>query len=407
MPAISIQNVDVVFGSNTTKSLALLDQGKTRQEIIESTGDTVGVHNANIDIQEGEICVLMGLSGSGKSSLLRAINGLNKTSRGKLFVSDGDEMVDVASCDSATLLHMRSKRISMVFQNFALMPWLSVIDNVAFGLEMQGIGKKERREKAQEQLVMVGLEQWADKLPNELSGGMQQRVGLARAFTMDTDILLMDEPFSALDPLIRSQLQDELLELQRRLKKTIVFVSHDLDEALKIGSKIGIMESAKIIQYDIAENIVLKPATAYVQDFVAHTNPLNVLKGHSLMTPLSKIDIFENADPQSHELNVTIDSKQGIHLVVDQQHHLLNVNQNGRVMDIQYCPEAEDIASLSTDSVTLVPADISMRRALEVKYHTGLPIVLAEQDKVLGILNDENFYHALLGKHFQAELATS
>lgn len=407
MPAISIQNVDVVFGSNSSKSLALLDQGKTRQEIIETTGDTVGVHNANIDIQEGEICVLMGLSGSGKSSLLRAINGLNKTSRGKLLVSDGDEMVDVASCDSATLLHMRSKRISMVFQNFALMPWLSVIDNVAFGLEMQGMAKKERRKKAQEQLLMVGLDQWADKLPSELSGGMQQRVGLARAFTMDTDILLMDEPFSALDPLIRSQLQDELLELQRRLKKTIVFVSHDLDEALKIGSKIGIMESAKIIQYDIAENIVLKPATAYVQDFVAHTNPLNVLKGHSLMTPLSEVDVLENADPQSHELNVTIDFKQGIHLVVDQQHHLLNINQNGQLLDIQYCPEDEDIASLSTASVTLVPADISMRRALEIKYHTGLPIVLAEQDKVLGILNDENFYHALLGKHFQADIAAS
>ena len=147
MPAISIQNVDVVFGPNTRQSLALLDQGQTRQEIIVSTGDTVGVHKANIDIQEGEICVLMGLSGSGKSSLLRAINGLNKTSRGKLLVSNGDDMVDIASCDSAKLLHMRSKRISMVFQNFALMPWLNVIDNVAFGLEMQGIGKKERREK--------------------------------------------------------------------------------------------------------------------------------------------------------------------------------------------------------------------------------------------------------------------
>ena len=406
MPAISIQNVDVVFGPNTSQSLALLDQGQSRQEIIVSTGDTVGVHKANIDIQEGEICVLMGLSGSGKSSLLRAINGLNKTSRGKLLVSDGDDMVDIASCDSAKLLHMRSKRISMVFQNFALMPWLNVIDNVAFGLEMQGIGKKERREKAYQQLVMVGLDKWADKLPSELSGGMQQRVGLARAFTMDTDILLMDEPFSALDPLIRSQLQDELLELQRRLKKTIVFVSHDLDEALKIGSKIGIMESAKIIQYDIAENIVLKPATAYVQDFVAHTNPLNVLKGHSLMTPLSEVDILANADPKNHELNVTIDFKQDIHLIVDQQHHLLNVNQNGRVMDIQYCPEDEDITSLSTKGVTLVPADISMRRALEIKYHTGLPIILAEQDKVLGILNDENFYHALLGKHFQTNLAT-
>lgn len=192
MPAVSIKNLDVVFGDNVAKSLALLDQGKTRQEIIYNTGDVVGVHNANIEVKQGEICVLMGLSGSGKSSLLRAVNGLNTTSRGELLVRDGDEMVDIAKCDAATLRHMRSKRISMVFQRFALMPWLNVVDNVAFGLEMQGIGKQQRRKQAMEKLEMVGLAEWHDKLPHELSGGMQQRVGLARAFTMDSDILLMD-----------------------------------------------------------------------------------------------------------------------------------------------------------------------------------------------------------------------
>jgi glycine betaine/proline transport system ATP-binding protein len=360
------------------------------------------VHNASIDIKEGEICVLMGLSGSGKSSLLRAINGLNKTSRGQLLVRDGDNMVDVASCDSSTLLHLRSHKISMVFQNFALMPWLSVLDNVAFGLEMQGITKQQRHQKAMQQLKMVGLDEWADKRPNQLSGGMQQRVGLARAFTMDTDILLMDEPFSALDPLIRNQLQDELIELQQKLKKTIVFVSHDLDEALKIGSKIGIMESAQIIQYDIPENIVLNPANAYVQDFVAHTNPLNVLKAHSLMTPLSALVNTANNAQQS---TVIIDQQQQIELTIDRQQQLLHVTLGGQVLGLQFCTGEQDIQQLSTSSITIIASDTSMRRAIEIKHHTGLPIILAEREKVLGMLNDKSFYHALLGKHFQTDFS--
>jgi len=395
MSAISIQNVDVIFGKNTAKSLALLDQGKTRQEIIKETNDTVGVHDASIEIKEGEICVLMGLSGSGKSSLLRAINGLNKTSRGKLLVQDGDEMVDVASCNSATLLHMRSKRVSMVFQNFALMPWLSVLDNVAFGLEMQGMSKLKRHEKALHQLKMVGLDQWADKLPSQLSGGMQQRVGLARAFAMDTDILLMDEPFSALDPLIRTQLQDELIELQQNMRKTIVFVSHDLDEALKIGTKIGIMESAKIIQYDIPENIVLNPANAYVQDFVAHTNPLNVLKGNSLMTPIEQLEWNDNSR--------VLDVKNNIELQLD-NNRLVKITKNSVQIPMQFCPSELDIEQLATDTIAIVPEDISMRRAIEIKHSTGLPIVLAKEDKVVGMLNDNSFYHALLGKHFKKDL---
>ncbi|EPJ45783.1 MAG: putative ATP-binding component of ABC transporter [Osedax symbiont Rs1] len=403
MAAISIQHVDVVFGSNTKQSLALLDAGKSRQEIIDTTGDTVGVHDATIDIQEGEICVLMGLSGSGKSSLLRAINGLNKTSRGKLLVKDGEQMVDVANCDSKTLLHMRSHRVSMVFQNFALMPWLTVLDNVAFGLDMQGMNKRDRYQKAMQQLAMVSLDKWANKLPSQLSGGMQQRVGLARAFTMDTDILLMDEPFSALDPLIRNQLQDELIELQQNLQKTIVFVSHDLDEALKIGSKIGIMESAKIIQYDIPENIVLKPANAYVQDFVAHTNPLNVLKGHSLMTPLADLPADNKIQPRAR----CIDAAQQIYVSIDQHQQVQQVTLNGQPIEIQTCHHQQDINQLSTQRITLVPVDIGMRRAIEIKYHTGLPILLTADKQLIGVLNDDSFYHALLGKHFKTDFAAT
>ncbi|MEF1280609.1 ATP-binding cassette domain-containing protein, partial [Vibrio fortis] len=179
MDAITIKNLDVVFGDNTQLALEKLDQGKSRQEIIDETGQVVGVDNVSLNIQEGEICVLMGLSGSGKSSLLRAVNGLNPISRGSLEVKDGDKQVDLAQCDETTLRHLRTHRVSMVFQKFALMPWLTVLDNVAFGLEMQGIAKDARRAKAREQLEMVGLAEWETKFPHELSGGMQQRVGLA------------------------------------------------------------------------------------------------------------------------------------------------------------------------------------------------------------------------------------
>ena len=237
MSIIRFEDVDVIFSKDPREALKLLDQGMTRNEILKKTGQIVGVEKATLDINKGEICVLMGLSGSGKSSLLRCINGLNTVSRGKLFVEHENRQIDIASCTPAELKMMRTKRIAMVFQKFALMPWLTVRENISFGLEMQGRPEKERRKLVDEKLELVGLTQWRNKKPDELSGGMQQRVGLARALAMDADILLMDEPFSALDPLIRQGLQDELLELQRKLSKTIVFVSHDLDEALKTLSE--------------------------------------------------------------------------------------------------------------------------------------------------------------------------
>jgi glycine betaine/proline transport system ATP-binding protein len=392
MAVVTIENVDIVFGDNKAETLPLMDKGHTRDEIIGMTGDVVGVQNANIEVHEGEICVLMGLSGSGKSTLLRAINGLNKIARGRCLVRDGDTMVDMAKCNDATLRHMRTHRVSMVFQSFALMPWLTVLENVAFGLEMQGMPKTERLVKAREQLKMVSLDQWADKKPDELSGGMRQRVGLARAFAMDTDILLMDEPFSALDPLIRSQLQDELIELQKRMNKTIIFVSHDLDEALKIGSKIAIMESARIIQEDTPEQIVLNPATEYVERFVAHTNPLNVLCGRSLMTPLSELAVENERIIINNEIWLTLNNGQ-----------LASVEgENGKLPTVRWTPEML-LANTPDNTVFIVPADISMRDAVELRYQANCFLILEDEEKCIGILNDHNMYHALLGKHFERD----
>ncbi|SBS64398.1 choline ABC transporter ATP-binding protein [Vibrio atlanticus] len=394
MDAITIKNLDVVFGDKSKQALELLDQGKTRQEIIDETGQVVGVDNVSLTVEEGEICVLMGLSGSGKSSLLRAVNGLNEISRGSLAIKDGDKLVDLGEqCDEATLRHLRTHRVSMVFQKFALMPWLNVSDNVAFGLEMQGVAKDVRRAKAREQLEMVGLAEWETKYPHELSGGMQQRVGLARAFAMDTDILLMDEPFSALDPLIRAQLQDELILLQNKLNKTILFVSHDLDEALKIGNNIAIMESGKLIQHGKPEEIVLTPKTEYVKDFVAHTNPLNVLKGRSLMQPLDSLK-------QEDESWKICDSKD---LWIEQSEGTLSVKGESTLALVEW-NESDDLTAISALSVVVASPEIGMRDAIKLKQISNHPILLVENNQLVGILDNSEFYNALTG-NFQMNTA--
>lgn len=281
--AVNFRDVDIIFGPNLAQALAMVDKGATRAEILERTGNVLGCAGANLTVKEGEISVLMGLSGSGKSTLLRAVNRLNVVSRGQVMVKDGDKMVDVVSCDQATLRRLRQHQVAMVFQQFGLLPWRTVEENVGFGLELAGMPDAERRERVQKQLKLVGLDQWARKYAHELSGGMQQRVGLARAFATEAPILLMDEPFSALDPLIRTKLQDELLQLQATLKKTIIFVSHDLEEALKIGSHITIMEGGRIVQTGAPEDIVLRPANDYVRDFIANVNPLSVLTAWNVM----------------------------------------------------------------------------------------------------------------------------
>ncbi|MDI7860816.1 choline ABC transporter ATP-binding protein [Rhizobiaceae bacterium n13] len=283
MTAVRFDNVSIIFGNNPQQALALADGGKTRDEISAQTGLVLGVANASLTVEEGEILVLMGLSGSGKSTLLRAVNALAPVVRGDVQVFSGGKPTNPYKCGQQQLRDLRMRTVSMVFQQFALLPWRSVAENVGFGLELAGVPEAERKKRVAEQLELVNLSQWADRKVQELSGGMQQRVGLARAFATGAPILLMDEPFSALDPLIRTRLQDELLEFQRRLKKTILFVSHDLDEAFRIGNRIAIMEGGRIIQCGTPQEIVKNPADQYVADFVQHMNPITMLTARDVM----------------------------------------------------------------------------------------------------------------------------
>ncbi|WP_245427172.1 choline ABC transporter ATP-binding protein [Pleomorphomonas carboxyditropha] len=282
--ALRFERVDIVFGRKPQAAFPLIDAGLTPSEIAADTGLTVGAMQASFSVREGECLVLMGLSGSGKSTLVRAVNGLNRISRGRLLVRDGEEEVDVARCDAAALRRIRRQRVAMVFQQFGLLPWRTVADNVALGLELSGIPKAEIAARVETELRRVHLADWADRRVQELSGGMQQRVGLARAFATEAPILLMDEPFSALDPLIRDKLQDELIGFRAELKRTILFVSHDLDEAMKLGDRIAIMAGGRVVQVGTAQEIMLAPATPYVAEFVAHMNPLNVLRAADVMT---------------------------------------------------------------------------------------------------------------------------
>ncbi len=317
MKAVEFNNVSIVFGDEPETALPMMDDDKDRAEIQTETGQVLGVHNCSLDVEAGEILVLMGLSGSGKSTLLRAVNGLNPVVRGSVTVNIGDWACEVGSAPAKELRKLRREGVSMVFQQFGLLPWRTVRDNVGLGLELSGMTKAERRRKVDEQLELVGLSDRATALVEELSGGMQQRVGLARAFVTDAPILLMDEPFSALDPLIRTRLQDELLDLQKRLNRTIIFVSHDLDEAFKIGNRIAIMEGGRIVQSGTPREIFSKPANGYVADFVANMNPLGVLCARDVMIDGSG----------GHE----VDAETPVSLVIDElcEYGALTVMENG------------------------------------------------------------------------------
>lgn len=276
---IAVRGLTKVFGDEPERALELLRQGETKQTILERTGQAVGVANASFDVHEGEILVVMGLSGSGKSSLIRCLNRLNEPTRGEILI-DGQ---DIVGLDHHDLLEVRRRKFGMVFQHFALFPHRTIRENVEYGLEIQGMEPEARAEKALVALRQVGLEGWENATPGQLSGGMQQRVGLARALAVDPDVLLMDEAFSALDPLIRRDMQQELVALQNRMQKTIVFITHDLDEALFLGNRIILMKDARIEQVGSAEDILSNPATAYVERFVAEVDKTKVLTAGAVM----------------------------------------------------------------------------------------------------------------------------
>jgi glycine betaine/proline transport system ATP-binding protein len=390
MPVVEFSHVDIVFGGDRKGALEMLSKGATRDEVIAKTKSVPGAIDINFAVERGEICVLMGLSGSGKSTVVRAINRLNEVARGSVTVDHRGKPVNVTTCDPGTLRDLRMHTVAMVFQQFALLPWRTVRQNVGFGLELRGTPEAERNKIVDEKLAMVGLSNWADKYSHELSGGMQQRVGLARAFATDADILLMDEPFSALDPLIRDKLQDELLDLQRKLKKTIVFVSHDLDEALKLGNSIAILESGRIVQKGTAEDILLRPADAYVAEFVKHMNPLNVLRGNSVMTPASALRREGGA--------IVIDTG-GIRVHTDAEDRPIRVTLNGR--EGRIATTNADTGAVSGDGYDMIvaPVDLTLRAAIALKQQTDHPILLVDQlGRLAGLCGNEEIYRGLLRK---------
>ncbi|MHB2165831.1 choline ABC transporter ATP-binding protein [Alsobacter sp. R-9] len=392
--AIAFEDVDIVFGERQKEALARLDAGGTRADILAETGAVIGVAGATLSVAPGGICVLMGLSGSGKSTLLRAVNGLNPVTRGRVLVRHGEAVVDVASCAPEQLRALRSTGVAMVFQQFALLPWRSVAENVGFGLELRGVPRAERERIVAEKLRMVGLEAWANKHASELSGGMQQRVGLARAFATDADILLMDEPFSALDPLIRAKLQDELLDLQKRLRKTILFVSHDLDEALKLGSHIAIMEGGRIVQSGTPEDIVLRPANAYVREFVAHVNPLNVLTAWNVMRDRRDLEPCPDGDGGGW---LWLDRRRTTRFRIDADGRVTAAERDGRPATWLACEEAEADFAPAANPVFWARTDTPLRPVMLAMHRDAAPVAVFDgEDRFLGAIGVRDLLQAIL-----------
>jgi glycine betaine/proline transport system ATP-binding protein len=396
--AVEFRDVDILFPRERGRrgeravadAIARLDRGASREEISEACGVIVGVAGASLSIEPGEICVMMGLSGSGKSTLMRAANGLNPVTRGQVLVGDPKGAIDVGRCSAEELRRLRRERIAMVFQQFGLLPWRTVAENVGFGLELRGEPPAARKEVVARQLELVGLASWADRSVGELSGGMQQRVGLARAFATNADILLMDEPFSALDPLIRDKLQDELLALQARVKKTILFVSHDLDEALRLGDRISIMRHGRIVQTGTAQDIVLRPADDYVAEFVRRMNPLKVLTGEMVMRARDRMERVDGA--------VFLDAARRYRLRLGAGGEFSELPLDGEPHPLRAVAEEESCTE-GERSVIVAPATITLQSLILLRRRTGHPVVLARAGRLLGVCGEAEIIAALAGRN--------
>ncbi|MGE6503975.1 quaternary amine ABC transporter ATP-binding protein [Bacillus wiedmannii] len=386
---LRVENVTKVFGKNPSKGIALLEEGKSKADILKETGMNIGVNQAKFDVYAGEIFVIMGLSGSGKSTLVRMLNQLIKPTSGHIYI-DGE---DIATMGKESLRKVRRNKMSMVFQKFALFPHRTVLQNVAYGLEIQKVSKEERETKALESLKLVGLENNKDSYPEQLSGGMQQRVGIARALANNPDVLLMDESFSALDPIIRKEMQNELLELQDKMKKTIIFITHDLDEALRIGDRIALMKDGEIVQIGTPEEIMVSPANEFVEQFVADVNLGKVLTSESIMKrpetllidrgPRVALQIMKNASVSSV-------------YVVNKKHEFLGVltADNASKAVKRQVP----IADLLVTDIPPVYLDTLLEEMYIKMVKAKLPLpVLDDKHRLRGIIKRESIIQALAG----------
>lgn len=381
MAAITVNNLFKIFGKNPEKAIPLIEQGKSKDEILEETGNTIGINDASFEVEEKEMFVIMGLSGSGKSTVLRCLNRLIEPTKGTIKI--GDE--DVTKVSKERLLEMRRKTMSMVFQNFGLFPHRTVANNVEYGLEISGMEKEERRKKAYDALEKVGLRGYEEQKPSELSGGMQQRVGLARALANDPEILLMDEAFSALDPLIRADMQDELLELQAEVNKTVVFITHDLDEALKIGDRIAIMKDGYVVQVGTPEEILTNPADDYVKAFVQNVDRTKIITANAIMRKAPTVQIPKDG-PSVAIRNM---EKTGVSTtyVVDDKRQLKGIVTIDDAVKLKE-KEEKNLSDIINPDIEVCGPDTPINSLLTKSIQSKYPIAVIDEDsKLLGIVD--------------------
>ena len=387
---LKVEKVFKIFGDRPKEALALLGSGKSKETIFQQTGQTIGVQDVSFEVEEGQIFVVMGLSGSGKSTLVRMLNGLIRPTSGKILI-DGE---DVASCSGAQLREIRRQKIAMVFQHFALFPHRTILENAAYGLKVKGVPPAERRARALKALEQVGLSSWADSTPSDLSGGMQQRVGLARGLASDPQVLLMDEPFGALDPLIRREMQDELLALQATLKKTIIFITHDLNEAMLVGDRIAIMKDGRVVQIGTAQDIVSNPADEYVAAFVADIDRGRVFTAQTVA-----------CEPSTMQLDGDT-AGDAVKAMEDQNRNAVFVMDGDKIAGVVTYQQA---AAADRDSG---PADVPLADVMVTDFPTtdpdtqladlygpasaGLPIAVTDaEDRLVGVVEPEAVFAQL------------
>ncbi|USS85736.1 glycine betaine/L-proline ABC transporter ATP-binding protein [Fructilactobacillus myrtifloralis] len=390
---IKVDHLTKIFGPHINKAQELLSEGKTKEEILAKTGSTVGVDNANFTINDNEIFVIMGLSGSGKSTMLRMFNRLIEPTLGTIYV-DGENIMQL---DKKGLLELRRKKMSMVFQNFALLPDRTILENAAFGLEVQGVAKEERETKAHESLEMVGLKGYDHQLPSELSGGMQQRVGLARAITNDPDILLMDEAFSALDPLNRRDMQDELIDLQHKLHKTIIFISHDLNEALRIGDRILMMHNGDVVQIDTPEDLLTHPKNDYVKKFIQNVDRSKILTAGNVMIHPNTINI-EKDGPKLALRRMKEDHISSIFAVDDDQRLLGLIDADDVIKLIEN--QQRDMSTVLKTGLPTTSPDTPIADLFNKISKSPLPYAVVDKDgRLEGIILRSTILEAMSGSN--------
>lgn len=374
---IRIENLSVIFGRRKKDAKKMIQQNKSKEEILKETGCTVAVNKVNFNIQEGEIFVVMGLSGSGKSTLIRCINRLLVPTEGKVVVDEDD----ILTVEESRLRELRRNKFGMVFQNFGLLPHRTVASNVAFGLEIQGMPEEERMKKAYDVIKTVGLQGYEEKMTGQLSGGMQQRVGLARALANDPPVLLMDEAFSALDPLIRANMQDELLDLQERVQKTIVFITHDLDEALKLGDRIAIMKEGYIVQKGTPEEILTNPADDYVRAFVEGVDRSDIVTAGTIMI---ENPTFVDGKKDGAEMILRKMNQAGVNIlpVVDEQNKFMGFVTDQDTSRLRK-KEVKSVRDIIHDHSASVYEDATVAEIIPIFRDTSFPIAVVSKDNKL------------------------